>query len=336
MSTPLDTYDEYKNWVWLNHQRQVPVEADKMNIQAQSLRDHVRRAVCELIGNGAGYDGFLIDVSNPLNPTIKAGSLFIAGYKLDLEEDTLYFEQPGLISAPAITHPAEGLYYLSLTEEEIDSTDDPQIVDPLLAIECVKPHRLKWIVKYKASPFTLPNPSANEYTMSLYLTSSTPPFSNLDLRNSGVVKAGSNTRYEDREGGRLGGGHGHWLVDTWVVTLPSGDPDYISSDFQTVMDDVIERLRAVEGGVVLASAKGGGLSTGTYGVLTGNINGSNRVYDLPDKYVPGSLHVYVNTSRLSPDGDDYVETSPSTKRFTMEIAPETDSIIIVDYIEDVT
>lgn len=248
MATPLNTYDEYKNWIWVNHQKQVPVEADKMNIQAQSLKDHIRRAVCELIGNGAKYDGFFIDTTNKADPTIKAGSIFIAGHKLDLETDVLYSEQPWHEEAPPITDPDEGFYYLSVVEEEIDQTDDPEIVDPELGVECVKPHRLHWVVKYLEFPVSLPTPADNEYVMALYIETSTPPFESADVRNTGNVDAGVNTRYQDREGGRLGGGHGHYLVDTWVVTLPSGDPepDYTTSDFQAVMDDIVARLRDVE------------------------------------------------------------------------------------------
>lgn len=334
MATPLDTYNEFKNWIWLNFQKTVPVEGDKLNIQAQSLKDHIRRAICELIGNGAGYDGFLIDTTDPNDPTIKAGSIFIAGHKLDLEDDTTYLTQPWAEEAPEITDVDEGLYYLSVVEELIDQTDDAEIVDPLLAIECIQPYRLHWVVKYKAAPFTLPVPAANEYLMALYCQSSIPPFSlHSDWRNryNNIVKAGIGTRYKDREGSRLGGGHEHRLEDIWVISL---NGNYMYSDFQTVMEAIESRISAMEDSTRFKTAKGGGTPGGTYGTLTGAINGGNQTYYLPDKYIPGSLHVYVGGVRLSPDGDDYSESDPTTGELILVIAPESGSIIIIDYIED--
>jgi hypothetical protein len=333
MATPLDTYNEFKNWIWLNFQKTVPIEADKLNIQAQSLKDHIRRAICELIGNGAGYDGFLIVPTDPSDPTIKAGSIFIAGHKLDLEADVTYSTQPWAVDAPAISNPAEGFYYLSVIEELIDQSDDAEIVDPLLGIECVQPYRLKWVVKYKAAPFTLPVPADNEYLMSLYIVSSTPPFADLDLRSRYCsVKAGVDTRYQDREGGILGSGHEHHLDDIWVISI--GDGYYSYTDFQTVMDSIYDRILSIEDNTRFKTAKGGGTPGGTYGKLTGAINGVNQIYYLPDKYIAGSLHVYVGGVRLSPDGDDYSESDPETGKLIMVIAPESNSIILVDYIED--
>lgn len=73
----------------------------------------------------------------------------------------------------------------------------------------------------------------------------------------------------------------------------------------------------------------GGGTGGTYGTLTGAINGANQRYDTSGTFVAANLQVYLNCVLMLPDGDDY--TVVDTDSFDMVVAPLTNSVILTIY-----
>lgn len=73
--------------------------------------------------------------------------------------------------------------------------------------------------------------------------------------------------------------------------------------------------------------------SGTYGLLSGSVNGSNKVFTVSQNtYQSGSLQVYRNGQLLSQgSGNDFQETSPASGTFTFETAPLTGDVITAIY-----
>lgn len=90
-------------------------------------------------------------------------------------------------------------------------------------------------------------------------------------------------------------------------------------------------VEGIGGNSVQVDSSGG--TSDTYGVLSGLVNSSNKVYTVSlGSYVSGSLRVYLN-GQLQTQGsaEDWVETTPSSGTFTFATAPTTGDIIIVMY-----
>lgn len=72
---------------------------------------------------------------------------------------------------------------------------------------------------------------------------------------------------------------------------------------------------------------------GTYGLLSGTVNGSNAVFTVSyGSYISGTLAVYLN-GQLQTQGasNDFQETTPSSGTFTFVTAPQTGDIVTVYY-----
>lgn len=200
MSEPSNTFEETKNWLWVNQQEHVPLEADKMNIDSQIASLHTRRAICELIGNGTSNDGFLINDTYEMNPSIGVGDIFICGMKIEQPDIMTYNTQPYYSEVPIKTS-GDGIYYLEVVIEQLDEILDPDIVDPAIGFPTVLPKRAKWRVKWVEDTATLPDPEPHHYHLLLGTRSGGVL---VDQRSSGIVVAGSATGFQGREGGGLG------------------------------------------------------------------------------------------------------------------------------------
>lgn len=199
MTQPSNTFDENKNWLWTNQQEHVSLEADKLNIDSQIASLLTRRAICELIGNGSPNDGFLIDDTEEANPAIGVGDLYVCGMKLEQPDEITYNIQPNFLETTLKTL-GDGLYYLDIAEEQIDEIIDPDIVDPAIGYPTVLPKRAKWILKWVEDTATMPDPAATHYHMLVAIKSGGLL---VDQRNVGIVIAGVDTGFQEREGGGL-------------------------------------------------------------------------------------------------------------------------------------
>lgn len=81
-----------------------------------------------------------------------------------------------------------------------------------------------------------------------------------------------------------------------------------------------------------------GGTSDTYGVLTGTINGSNALFTVSQSvYATGTLKVWLNGQLMTQgSAEDFVETTPGSGTFTFNTAPETGSLITVEYQKVVT
>ena len=72
---------------------------------------------------------------------------------------------------------------------------------------------------------------------------------------------------------------------------------------------------------------------GTYGAITGSINGSNTVFTVSQAvYITGSLVVMLDGVLLTQGASqDWTETTPASGTFTLNFAPATGSVLTVWY-----
>lgn len=93
---------------------------------------------------------------------------------------------------------------------------------------------------------------------------------------------------------------------------------------------------------IASSGSGGGTisqyidqtpDNGTYGLLSGSVNGSNTVFTVSQgSYGTGTLQVYLNgVLQEQGSGKDWTETTPASGTFTFATAPQTGDIITVSY-----
>jgi hypothetical protein len=230
MTQPSNTFDETKNWLWINQQENVPLEADKLNIDSQIASLLTRRAICELIGNGSANDGFLVDDTEELNPVIGIGNIYACGIKLEQPDEITYNTQPSFTETTEKTA-GDGIYYLDIVEEQLTEIIDPDIIDPAIGFPTVLPKRAKWILKWVEDTAIMPNPSATHYHILVGIRSGGIL---VDQRNAGIVVAGADTGFQGREGEGLAEGTSSQGCDHILTVSKSGDTPY--STIQNALD----------------------------------------------------------------------------------------------------
>jgi hypothetical protein len=142
------------------------------------------------------------------------------------------------------------------------------------------------------------------------------------------------------------------------VTAGSGDPEQLTgTEVTTLLDTFTSSLKGLapasgggttnflraDGTWAAPSGGGGGGNTqiyidqspdnGTYGAITGSINGSNTVFTVSQAvYITGSLVVMLDGVLLTQGASqDWTETTPASGTFTLNFAPATGSVLTVWY-----
>ena len=142
------------------------------------------------------------------------------------------------------------------------------------------------------------------------------------------------------------------------VTAGSGDPEQLTgTEVTTLLDTFTSSLKGLapasgggttnflraDGTWAAPSGGGGGGNTqiyidqspdnGTYGAITGSINGTNTVFTVSQGvYITGSLVVMLDGVLLTQGASqDWVETTPASGTFTLNFAPATGSVLTVWY-----
>lgn len=151
------TFDESDLYLHMLKMQGVPVLDDEFNLMQEILFTAIRRITLATFGEGSIDNGFkIVGTSASNNFTIKggngtidgAGRIFVNGYPVLLQSDTTYSAQP--ISQAALTTPGGARtdqVYLDAWLDEIDSTDDADILDPSLGSETSRRLKLFWAVK---------------------------------------------------------------------------------------------------------------------------------------------------------------------------------------------
>lgn len=66
-------------------------------------------------------------------------------------------------------------------------------------------------------------------------------------------------------------------------------------------------------------------------ILSGVVDGVNKYFNTPTKYVSGSIKVIVNGQIYEPDDDKYGWTESSDQSITFDVAPLTNDVIQAFY-----
>lgn len=146
-----DTYNEAKHYDKVILQKNKPwVDAD-FNESQDIIRQKLRRAIMAAIGEGSKDTGFKIVGTSANNDfDIKLGEFFAKGYIALKTADETYLVQEDNSSPTALTTPGGARtdkVYLHIFEDEIDGTEDPNIIDPTLGSEHSRRTRLRFAVK---------------------------------------------------------------------------------------------------------------------------------------------------------------------------------------------
>ena len=142
------------------------------------------------------------------------------------------------------------------------------------------------------------------------------------------------------------------------VTAGSGDPEQLTgTEVTTLLDTFTSSLKGLapasgggtsnflraDGTWAAPSGGGGGGNTqiyidqspdnGTYGAISGSINGTNTIFTVSQAvYITGSLVVMLDGVLLTQGASqDWTETTPASGTFTLNFAPATGSVLTVWY-----
>ena len=110
--------------------------------------------------------------------------------------------------------------------------------------------------------------------------------------------------------------------------------DVTGSELETLTDGSNADSLHIHGAAsVMYQIDQSGGTSDTYGVLSGLLNGSNKLYTVSaGNYTSGKLMVYLNGQlQIQGSSEDWVETTPGSGTFTFAIAPESTDNITVSY-----
>jgi hypothetical protein len=138
MTVSRDQFDETKNWTEPEWQEGVPVMDADLNLAMKIGKTGLRRAVCDFLGNGSPNDGFKLS-GLASDPTIHAGTIWVAGLKIELPEDIQASAQP---NTPVTFPSGNGIWYLDVVEILLTNADDPAIRDYRLSPSAFRWERL--------------------------------------------------------------------------------------------------------------------------------------------------------------------------------------------------
>ncbi|MFZ5758613.1 MAG: DUF6519 domain-containing protein [Thermodesulfobacteriota bacterium] len=181
-----DTFDRLKHYVGVRLQQGVPLIDADWNEQEDIHRYELRAFLKWFAGNGVpkGNDGFAIiaaagttnnfDIRGGNGTAEGAGRCFVEGLDVMIASTVRYSAQPlynnptlagqwGVTPiAPLITPMAArtDTVYLEVWEREVDSSEDPDLINPAIGIEsCVRLKR-EWAVRVAEGSLTAPVPAA--------------------------------------------------------------------------------------------------------------------------------------------------------------------------------
>lgn len=150
------TFDEVKRYFYMLKEQGVPVLDDEFNLSQEIALTLMRRLVLDVLGDGAINDGFKIVGTGAANDFAilggdgtadGAGHFYVGGYLVVIASDSTYAGQE--LAAPALTTPSAARVdevYLDVYLDEVDSVDDPNIIDPVIGIETSRRLKLYWQV----------------------------------------------------------------------------------------------------------------------------------------------------------------------------------------------
>lgn len=151
-------YDEAKRHMAVLKEKSRPVLDDEFNISQEIIMTVLRRTIADIFGDGAVGTGFQIQERSGASNDfiIKAGSIWIDGWRIKLDADCYYSTQhsiqpiPQPDAAAALTTPGASRtdeVYLEVWFVEVNEVEDSTITDPTLAIRTNCRLAMKWAIK---------------------------------------------------------------------------------------------------------------------------------------------------------------------------------------------
>ncbi len=180
-----DTFDKLKHYVSVRLQQGVPLVDADWNEKEDIRRYELRAFLKWFVGDGVprGNDGFRIEaipadndfrIKGGDDTTDGAGRILVDGWEVINESDLKYTQQPlydnpnlatawGVAPLPPLTTPTGGdrtdTVYLDVWEREVDSGEDPDLINSDIGLEtCVRLKR-EWVVRV-AEGTAVPSPPA--------------------------------------------------------------------------------------------------------------------------------------------------------------------------------
>lgn len=181
-----NSFIESKNYDKVILQQGVPLTDYDFNEAQDIQRVKLRRVIKELLGDGAIGDGFKVEPTNPPSQAvlIKAGTIYVDGYRAVLNRDYIL---------PVPAAPSSGTrteyVYVEISEQEIDSVQDPDIKHYKLTIEPTR--RIKIVTNFYVRQTVPTNTSTKVYYKLATLTRNAGDnvIKSQDIQDNRAVKA---------------------------------------------------------------------------------------------------------------------------------------------------
>ena len=143
-------YDETKKYMMLLKEMGVPVQAEEFGLMQEIQLGLLRKVIKIILNDGAFGDGFKIVGTGATNDfTITEGKLLLDGWLPELGAAVDYSAQPEVQSA--LTTPSGSdrtdEVYIDVWHDEIDHTEDSDILNPAIGVRTYCMWQMKWAVK---------------------------------------------------------------------------------------------------------------------------------------------------------------------------------------------
>jgi hypothetical protein len=177
-----DTYRPAQGYAAVRLQQGVPLVDADWNEQADIARNELYGGLTACAGTVAGRDGLQVVGTGPNNLAVTAGQAVVGGRPVSIATTRVYGTQryrdqalatkDGVGRPPDLTTPGAprtDIVFLDVFEREINSVEDPFLVNPAIGIETSVRTKREIVVRVAENSSTLPAPQAGHQLLPLAL-----------------------------------------------------------------------------------------------------------------------------------------------------------------------
>ena len=164
--TTFDQSKSYDNVLFIGGTGRRLFDAE-LNEAQQIEADFLQRAYSSLVGNNdyENNTGTMIDLGGNVTPNVSAHTVNIQGGYLCAAGQVVRFALPGSQTAVAVftggdAPGLQAVIYVDVFLSTVDSTVDPNIIDPTYGIECAQRTKLNFVISVVKGTGTLPSPGS--------------------------------------------------------------------------------------------------------------------------------------------------------------------------------
>ncbi len=200
-----DTFDPIKNYVGVRLQQGVPLVDADWNELNDVIREELHTSIAGLVTTGVklSTDDLTVVAATPPgnNFVLRPGTAFIEGRVVQVREAIVYNEQPWtnreiadrdevdiipqltIFEAQFFIRPRQDIVYLDVWEREVNSNEDPEVIDGNIGIEtCVRLKR-EIAVRVSEGSVELPEPPENHLFMPVAILNRSANESEIDIES---------------------------------------------------------------------------------------------------------------------------------------------------------